>query len=106
MELTKEHFDKVLRGLASKEDLKAIKADVAAIKTGMVRFATQESLEELGETVAQIKSTQDNNTSILEKMATEKKNKDENKTVDAHRFDRLEHWAGLVGKKLGIKLEL
>ena len=45
-------------------------------------------------------------TAALEQLLTEKKNKDEGKTISAERFDRLEHWAFQVGKKLGIKLEL
>ena len=32
-------------------------------------------------------------TAALEKLLTEKKNKDEEKIVSAERFDRLEHWA-------------
>ena len=83
MELTKEHFDQAVKGLA-----------------------TQESVEDLSKTVDQIKLTQDNHTMVLGQMVTEKKKKEDKKVISEDRFDRLEHWAVLVGKKLGIKLEL
>lgn len=45
-------------------------------------------------------------TAALDQLLKEKKARDEEETVSAERFDRLEHWAVLAGKKLGIKLEL
>lgn len=91
MELTKEHFDKILTGLATKDDLKAVKSDVAAIKAGMVNLATQKSVDDLSKTVAQIKLTQDNHTMVLGQMVTEKKKKEDKKVISEDRFERLEH---------------
>ena len=45
-------------------------------------------------------------TAALEQLLTERKNKEDNTTVAAHRVERLEHWAQDVGPKVGIKLEL
>jgi hypothetical protein len=33
-------------------------------------------------------------------------NKEDEQTISVERFDRLEHWAQQVGKRLGIELEL
>lgn len=53
-----------------------------------------------------IQKTLDAHTAALEQVLTEKKNREDEKIVNAHRFERLEQWATLAGKKLGIKLEL
>ena len=106
MELTKEHLDEVFKSLATKDDLKAIKTDVAALKTGMVHLATQESVDEIKTDLAEMKTTLAAHTTSLDNLLTAKKNKADEKTVSENRFDRLEHWAQLVGRKLGIKLEL
>ena len=45
-------------------------------------------------------------TAALDTLLTRRKGKEDEKPVSADRFDRLEHWAQLVGQKLGIKLEL
>ena len=86
--------------------LQPIKAEVTAIKTGMAHLATQESVDELTKTVANIEKTVSGHTTSLDKLLTAKKNKTDEIIVSAARFDRLEHWAQLVGQKLGIKLEL
>ena len=84
----------------------SIKAEVAAIKTGMAHLATQESVDDLTKTVAKIEKTVSSHTTSLDKLLTAKKNKADENTVSADRFDRLEHWAQLVGQKLDIKLKL
>jgi hypothetical protein len=83
MELTKEHFDQAVKGLA-----------------------TQESVDELAKTVAQVQMTVNGHTSALDQILKKKQSKEDNRTVSVARFDRLEHWAQQVGKKLGITLEL
>ena len=83
MELTKEHFDKAVKGLA-----------------------TQESVDELARTVAQVQLTVNGHTTALDQLLTKKQSKEDNTTVSVARFDRIEQWAQQVGQKLGIKLEL
>lgn len=48
----------------------------------------------------------DTHTKALDQLLTRKKTKDDENTVSAARFDRLEHWAKQVGEKIGVKLEL
>ena len=72
---------------------------------------TLEAIEELfgkkmDEKLEPIRATQRQHTAALDELLTEKKNKTNNETVSAHRFDRLEHWAQEVGPKVGVKLEL
>ena len=63
-------------------------------------------LSTIEQTLAQHTKTLDVHTKALDTLLSKKKDKDEEKTVSVERFDNLEHWATLVGKKLGIKLEL
>jgi uncharacterized protein YoxC len=81
-------------------------AKLQPIKTGMALLATQESVDELTKTVAEIEKTVSGHTTSLDQLLTTKKNKVDENTVSTARFDRLEHWAQLVGQKLDIKLEL
>jgi hypothetical protein len=83
MELTKEHFDQAIKGLA-----------------------TQQSVDDLASRVTTIEKTLSQHTSALEKLLTKKKTKDDENTVSAERFKRIEDWAVQVGQKLGIKLEV
>ena len=83
MELTKEHFDQAVKGLAM-----------------------QDSLNELIKTVAEVKKIVDVHTTALDTLLTASKNKADAGTVSSERFERIERWAGQVGQKLGIKLEL
>lgn len=69
---------------------KLLKVELDPIKT---RLSTIEKILEI-------------HTSALEKLLTEKKVREDERIISADRFDRLEHWAVLVGNKLGIKLEL
>ncbi|MCL5666492.1 MAG: hypothetical protein M1383_01860 [Patescibacteria group bacterium] len=48
----------------------------------------------------------DTHTAALDRLLKEKKDREEEKQVSEHRFERLENWAAQVGEKLGIKLEL
>ena len=84
----------------------SIKAEIAAIKTGMTHLATSEELAEIKTDLAGMKTTLASHTTSLDQLLTAKKNKADEKTVSADRFDRLEHWAQLVGQKLGIELKL
>ena len=106
MELSKEHFDEVLKSLATNKDLTALREDVSAIKAGMAHLATSEELAEIKTDLAGMKTTLASHTTSLDKLLTAKKNKADEKTVSSERFDRLEHWAQLVGQKLDIKLKL
>jgi septal ring factor EnvC (AmiA/AmiB activator) len=63
-------------------------------------------LTTIEETLAQHTKTLDIHTKALDTLLSKKKTKEEEKIISADRFDRLEQWASLVGKKLGIKLEL
>jgi hypothetical protein len=51
-------------------------------------------------------STLNNHTSILDALSKDVKTLLDDKTVTAHRIERIEHWAQMVGEKLGIKLEI
>jgi hypothetical protein len=83
MELTKEHFDQAIKGLA-----------------------TQDSVDELVGRLTTVETTLANHTTTLDGLAKDVKKLLDEKTVSVARFDRLEHWAQLVGEKVGLKLEL
>ena len=83
MELTKEHFDQAVKGLA-----------------------TQDSLDELVKTVSEMQIALNVHTTALDTLLKARQIKTDEKTVFAERFTRLELWAKQVGKKLGIQLEL
>jgi hypothetical protein len=83
MELTKEHFDQAVKGLAN-----------------------QDSVNELAGRLATVETTLASHTTTLDGLAKDVRKVLDEKTVSVARFDRLEHWAQLVGQKLGIKLEL
>jgi len=63
-------------------------------------------LTAIEETLAQHTRTLDVHTSALDKLLKNKQTKEDEATISAERFDRLEKWAQQVGRKLGIKLEL
>ena len=81
-------------------------AKLQPIKTGMAHLATSEELAEIKTDLAGMKTTLASHTTSLDKLLTAKKNKADEITVSADRFDRLENWAQLVGQKLGIELKL
>ena len=83
MELTKEHFDQAIKGLA-----------------------TQDSVDELVGRLTTVETTLASHTTTLDGLAKDVKKLLDEKTVSVARFDRLEHWAQLVGEKVGLKLEL
>ena len=68
--------------------------------------STSEELAEIKTDLAGMKTTLASHTTSLDQLLTAKKNKADENTVSADRFDRLEHWAQLVGQKLDIKLKL
>ncbi len=125
MELTREHFDKAVKDLATQESVEDLGKTVAQInltvnthtagfkqldgkadRTAVLAANLVEEFHEVPATLKSIVRTLDSHTAVLEQRLSKKKAKDEEKTVSVERFDRLEHWAALVGKKLGIKLEL
>ena len=66
----------------------------------------KEELKPININLAAIEETVNNHTTVLDGLAKDVKKLLDDKTVSAARFDRLEHWAQLVGQKLDIKLEL
>ena len=66
----------------------------------------KEELKPINIKLAAIEETVNNHTTVLDGLAKDVKKLLDDKTVSAARFDRLEHWAQLVGQKLDIKLEL
>ena len=75
----------------------------------IARLLKKELGSELGPVKTRLSAIEEvlaTHTAALEQLLTEKKNKDDNNIVNAHRIDRLEKWALLAGKKFGIKLEL
>ena len=73
----------------------------------------KEELKPVNEKLAENSKILSNHTAILnthttslQMLLSKKKVKDDNKTTETFRFDRLEKWAKLVGQKIGVKLEL
>jgi hypothetical protein len=123
MELTQEHFDQTIKGLAAKEDLKdfATKTDlqsfitkedakdfatakdlamvqnvVSAIKKGMANFATAEELKEVKETVVEIHTTLNRQTTVLDGIAKYVEKLDDERIVDGERLKKVEQKLGLA----------
>jgi hypothetical protein len=63
-------------------------------------------LKPIKATLAEHTKILNTHTAALDGLAKDVKILLDDKTVSAARFDRLEHWAQLVGQKLDIKLEL
>ena len=63
-------------------------------------------LKPIKATLAEHTKILNTHSAALDTLLSKKKIKEDEKIVSADRFDRLEHWAQLVGKRLGIKLEL
>ncbi len=104
-EITLKAIEKLLDEKFNKQ-ISPIHGEIRGIKTGMSNLATNGELQAFSSRFDSIESTLTAHTAALEQLLTEKKNRDEEKIVNAERFERLEHWAVLAGKKLGIKLEL
>jgi hypothetical protein len=58
------------------------------------------------ETLSHHTSVLHSHTSILDALSKDVKTLLDDKTVTAHRVERIEQWAQPVGEKLGVKLEL
>ena len=67
---------------------------------------TSEDMRDIKTRLTSLEETVNSHTASLDKLLTAKKNKADEKTVSADRFDRLEHWAQLVSQKVGIELKL
>ena len=80
--------------------------DGKADRTSVLVANLVEDFHDVPATLKSIVQTLNSHTAVLEQLLIQKKAKDEEKTVSADRFDRLEQWAVLAGKKLGIRLEL
>ena len=63
-------------------------------------------LEPINTRLGAIEETLSEHTSALDSLAKDVKTLLDEKTVTAHRVERIEHWARVVGEKLGIKLEI
>ncbi len=112
-DITLEGITELLR-----EELKPVNNRLGVIETRLTSIdetvsehtatlsVIKEIVSEHTASFASIEKTLSAHTAALERLLTEKKNREDEKIVSAHRFDRLEHWAVQVGKKLGIKLEL
>ncbi len=83
MELTKEHFDQALKGLA-----------------------TQQSVDDLAGRLTTVETSLGVHTTALTNIATDVKTLLEHKTTTDHRLERIEHWAQQAGEKIGVKLEV
>ena len=81
-----------LEGIAEvvKVELEPVKTELAEVKTIVTRHT----------------EILDNHSAALEAMLKQKKNKEDEAAIAAHRFERQERWAQKVGENLGIKLEL
>ncbi|MEK7161300.1 MAG: hypothetical protein AAB729_01265 [Patescibacteria group bacterium] len=95
-----------LKAIENLLDKKLKPLDGKADRTAVLVTNLMEDLHEVPATLKSIVRTLDSHTAVLEQLLTKKKTKDEETVISAERFDRLEHWAFQVGKKLGIKLEL
>ncbi len=82
MELTREHFDKTVKLLA-----------------------TQESLDELVEKVTEVEKTLSEHTTTLDSLATDVKKLSEDKIVDTYQFDQAKEHIEQLAKHTNLKLE-
>lgn len=62
--------------------------------------------KKLDEKLEPVIKTQKQHTAALAQLMTEKKAKDDSKTVTGDRLDNLEEWGQKVGDKVGVKLAL
>lgn len=60
-------------------------------------------LDPIRKTLAENTKTLTQHTAALEQLLTEKKKRDDNKTVSTGRLDYLENWAKQVSRKLGVQ---
>ena len=97
---------KALEHLLDKKLDEKLDAKLQPIKAVMANLATNEELQSINKTLAQHTQLLNRHTTLLDSLGTDVKTLLDEKTITVHRFDRLEHWAQQVGKKLGIKLEL
>jgi hypothetical protein len=86
---TKPMSNLTLEGIAA-----VIKVELEPVK---------ESLAENTKTLAEHTKTLSAHTQALDQLLTEKKNRDDNKTVHDDRLDYLEKWAKEVSQKFGIE---
>lgn len=91
MELTKEHFDKVVEGLASKKDLH--------------HFATAEELQKVSATVDDIVRILDRQTTVLDGIAKDVKDWNTEMVMVRARLDRHDQWFKQMAEHINIKLQ-
>jgi hypothetical protein len=111
-EITKEILQEALKGLATKQDLNAIKtdisglkADVAGIRTGLALLATSEELGAVSSDVAEIKKTVNSHTTSLDSLVKKKTDKEEAKLIESSRLERMEQTIKQLAGKAGLKLD-
>jgi hypothetical protein len=104
MELTQEHFDQAIAGLATRADISEIRADVAATKAGMANFATTDDLAKIKSELATIKDTLHTHGSMLDTIVKSTADWNTEMTVMRSRMERYEFALKTVGEKLNIDL--
>jgi glycogen synthase len=97
-EITKEHFDQALKGLATKKDL-----DV--ILTGIANLATQESLNQVSDRLTTIEGILNQHTTTLDAIVKDTSNWNTEMIVMRERMKRYEDALKLVGQKLNLDLQ-
>src|ERR1035438_1458183 len=91
-QLTQEHFDEIVAGLASKDDLKAI-------KSGIAHLATQESLNRVSDRLTTIEGILNQHTTTLDAIVKDTSNWSTEMVVMRDRMERYEHALKTVGGK-------
>ena len=64
-----------------------------------------ERLDKIETRLSNVEQTVNLHTAALEQLLTEKKNREDNKTVSDGRLEYIEHWAKQVSQKLGIEFK-
>ena|ERR1017187_340653 len=100
MELTQEHFDDIVKGLATKKGLEDL-----ASKKDLYLMATAEEQKEISQTVADIKASIDRNTTTLDGIAKGVNDLRAEKAATQGQFDRHEKWIKTIAQHIGLKLE-
>jgi hypothetical protein len=80
--------------------------ELKPIKSGMAALATSEELGSVNTRLGTVETILNQHTVALDQVLGQKKTREDESSVATARFERLEHWAQLVGKKLGITLDL
>jgi hypothetical protein len=88
MDLTKEHFDQMIEGLATKKDL--------------VLFATAEELSSVSEKIDHLQNTMNGQGTTLDSLVKQTKDWNVEMTVMRNRMERYENALKVVATKLNL----